>query len=363
MRHFCKLALSVLFAVFIVGNASPSRAATTAPSDAPTSPNRAAKRTPHEIVVEIAADQKSMNALLGKQNAELKTDAQRAAVAPKLVPLVRQANDDLTELAAEVPQLAEQISGSKMQLVSLLSVLGDEDATGQINRIQASKDEDKKIAGQALKMMSRFYTTENSIKAQTALIDDLEQLDSAHPDSVLLTQLSIEIGHEEISDDLKNRVLGIVTDQMKNSLASSTKEQLDAQKAEAMVLNKPLTLAGKTSEGKDFSTADLKGKVILVDFWATWCGPCKAELPRVKKMYAEYHDKGLEIVSVSNDYDLETLKGFIASNNMPWPEFFRRRCRCGQKVESHNDRSKYHWNSSNVFDRQKRHPSNDQSTG
>ena len=262
MKDFCKLALSVFFTLYIGAIAGASLAATTAPSEAV---KGAAKRTPHEIVVEMASDQKAMNALLGKQNAELKTDAQRAAVAPKLVPLVRQANDDLTELAADVPQLAEQIGGSKMQLVSLLSVLGDEDATGQINRIQASKDEDKKIAGQALQMMSRFYTTENSIKAQTALIDDLEQLDRAHPDNVLLTQLTIEIGHDEISDDLKNRVVSIVTDEMKNSLAASTKDQLDAQKAEAMVLDKPLTLAGKTSEGKDFSTADLKGKVILVE--------------------------------------------------------------------------------------------------
>ena len=46
---------------------------------------------------------------------------------------------------------------------------------------------------------------------------------------------------------------------------------------------------------------DRKGKVILVDFWATWCVPCVAELPNVKKMQEKYHDKGLEIVGISSD--------------------------------------------------------------
>ena len=70
-------------------------------------------------------------------------------------------------------------------------------------------------------------------------------------------------------------------------------------------------------------TKDWKGKVILVDFWATWCGPCIAELPKVKKIYKDYHDKGLEILGVSCDSEAGELKGFIAKNpDMPWPQLF-----------------------------------------
>ena len=53
--------------------------------------------------------------------------------------------------------------------------------------------------------------------------------------------------------------------------------------------------------GTDISMKGLKGKVVVVDFWATWCGPCVAEMPKMKTLYAEYKDKGVEFIGVSLD--------------------------------------------------------------
>ena len=59
---------------------------------------------------------------------------------------------------------------------------------------------------------------------------------------------------------------------------------------------------------------------MLVDFWATWCGPCNAEIPRVKELYKAYHAKGFEIVGVDCDSDDDAVNAFIKEKEMPWTQ-------------------------------------------
>ncbi len=74
--------------------------------------------------------------------------------------------------------------------------------------------------------------------------------------------------------------------------------------------------------GKPLSIARFKGKVVLVDFWATWCGPCVGELPNVLKAYDKYHGKGFEIVGISLDSDRAKLDSFIADRKMSWAQYY-----------------------------------------
>jgi peroxiredoxin len=75
-------------------------------------------------------------------------------------------------------------------------------------------------------------------------------------------------------------------------------------------------------DGRSVDLAKLKGKVVLIDFWATWCGPCVGEVPNVKKTYDQFHSKGFEIVGISLDKDKDKLTDFTASHKMEWPQFF-----------------------------------------
>jgi peroxiredoxin len=75
-------------------------------------------------------------------------------------------------------------------------------------------------------------------------------------------------------------------------------------------------------DGKPLSISNYKGKLVMIDFWATWCGPCVHELPNVLTTYGKYHDKGFEIIGVSLDNDKDKLTSFIKEKNVNWPQYF-----------------------------------------
>ncbi len=86
----------------------------------------------------------------------------------------------------------------------------------------------------------------------------------------------------------------------------------------------PMEITGTLLNGKPFDQKSLVGKVVLIDFWATWCGPCVAEIPNVLQQYEKYHDKGFEVIGISLDQDREALEKFVAEQKVPWPILFEK---------------------------------------
>jgi len=84
----------------------------------------------------------------------------------------------------------------------------------------------------------------------------------------------------------------------------------------------PIDIAFTALDGREVNMAALKGKVVLVDFWATDCGRCVGEIPQLKAVYEEFHAKGFEILGVSLDDKESTLRRFIGDKSLPWPQYF-----------------------------------------
>jgi thiol-disulfide isomerase/thioredoxin len=79
-----------------------------------------------------------------------------------------------------------------------------------------------------------------------------------------------------------------------------------------------MLIEGTTLEGKPLDWSKYSGKIVLIDFWATWCPPCRAELPNVRKNYEAYHDRGFEVIGVSLDQKREDLDKFMEKEKLPW---------------------------------------------
>lgn len=85
---------------------------------------------------------------------------------------------------------------------------------------------------------------------------------------------------------------------------------------------KPVALQFTAVDGREIDLAKMKGKVELVDFWGTHCGPCVAELPRVKAALDKFHNQGFEVIGISCDTDKEELLKYVKQHDISWPQYF-----------------------------------------
>jgi thiol-disulfide isomerase/thioredoxin len=191
---------------------------------------------------------------------------------------------------------------------------------GQVQaKIKAGKKTEADLA-EELKTFDQLIASENGAKT-----DEAAQI------VFMKAMLYIQILNEP--DKGKALIGKIKTDypetkygQDADKILAQLDEQADADKKQEALFGTGKTFSDfseKDLSGNPISVANYKGKVVLVDFWATWCGPCRGELPNVIATYKKYHDQGFEIIGVSLDSDRDKLDAFLKQQDgMTWPEFF-----------------------------------------
>jgi thiol-disulfide isomerase/thioredoxin len=106
------------------------------------------------------------------------------------------------------------------------------------------------------------------------------------------------------------------------AVAEMANHQLAVRKRLADLKTQPIDLKYTAVDGTSVDLARLRGKVVLIDFWASWCPDCITEAPGIVDVYKKYHGQGLEIVGVSLDEDKTALLAFTQQNGMVWPQYF-----------------------------------------
>jgi len=139
----------------------------------------------------------------------------------------------------------------------------------------------------------------------------------SHPDSYV----SLDLISENKTAVIDPSTFGRYYDPLsKRVLASFTGQRLTAKydKAKQIAIGKVVDFTQPDAEGKEFKLSSLRGKYVLVDFWASWCVPCRAENPHLLKAYNQLKDKGFEIVGVSLDETKAAWQNAVKHDGMPW---------------------------------------------
>ena len=275
--------------------------------------------------VEADLDAVSAELMRVKPSREAMMDATaRGKAAPATIPLMWKMIGLLDEAMPLAPRSAPQLLNVKYRLLSDLSLLDDARAQKTLQAEAAGSD---KVAAQCaeLSLLSADWQRNHTDAAvQAGILDRVEGIVKGDPSSNAASAAAFAMSQSgAASPVLRDRAKEIAFNESTSLFAKQQRQALENQTKLVALENKPLEIHGKALDGRSFSSSEYKGKVILVDFWATWCGPCKAELPRVKEIYHQNHDKGLEIIGVSCDVDGDALKSFLkADPEMSWIELY-----------------------------------------
>ena len=241
---------------------------------------------------------------------------------------------------AETLLTSEETDSRTMQFVSMMSAsleekhpetrakltdLVNEAIQKRLDSPEVSADELATLAEVAQDLGEKYQETATA--ASDALMANFnEQLAAEELEAQTIGELYSNVtmpaeysGNIELAKQTCDALVAALEKVKDEDQRESIKMQLEAAQKRVNLVGKPLVVEGALLDGKPFDWAPYKGKVVLIDFWATWCRPCLEEIPNILDNYEKYHDQGFEVVAVNIDDDpADVVEFFARQGDLPW---------------------------------------------
>lgn len=203
-------------------------------------------------------------------------------------------NDDLAAFNEKATAINKEMQDFQAANMEKFQAATNANDTQTIESLMSQMDE---LQGKMVKEASQFV--DNNKSSYVSLL--------------LLTQFGSQMGEDEFNTKFNNLTPEIKQTKIGKEIAEELK------KVDALAIGKKAPdFKAPNPEGKEISLYENLGKVTIIDFWASWCGPCRQENPNVVRLYNQYKDKGLQIVGLSLDKDDAKWKKAIADDQLTW---------------------------------------------